>query len=169
MPRIQFTTPEGASGTLELDSERMSLGRADDNQLVIADESVSSHHGEVSFDGSGWTLTDLGSTNGTKLGGSRVESIQLTAGGAFQLGNVNCVFIGDEAAEEDAYSAPTIMVSAPASGGYGSQPYNGKLRQGFGPKVKEKNPGGALLTLLGVVGLLACGAAVYFANQMGVN
>ena len=168
MPRIQFTTPEGASGTLELDSERMSVGRADDNQLIIADDSVSSHHGEVSFDGSSWTLTDLGSTNGTKVGGSRVESLPLVAGGAFQLGNVNCVFHGDGAVE-DAYSAPTITVSAPASGGYGSQPYNGKLRQGFGPKVKKKNPGGALLNLLGVVGLMACGAAVYFANQMGAN
>ena len=164
MPRIQFTTPDGASGTLELDAERMSVGRADDNQLIIAEDSVSSHHGEFTFDGSSWTLTDLGSTNGTKIGGSRVDTVNLTPGGAFQLGNVNCVFVGD--AEEDVYSAPTVSVST-SSGGYGSQPYNGKLRTGFGPKVKEKNPGGALLTLLGVAGLLACGAAVYFATQMG--
>jgi predicted component of type VI protein secretion system len=166
MPRIQFTTPEGASGALELDAERMSVGRADDNQLVIADDSVSSHHGEVAFDGSSWTLTDLGSTNGTKVGGSRVEHVNLTPGSAFQLGNVNCVFLGD--AEEDAYSAPTITVSTPSSG-YGSQPYNGRLRKGFGPKVKPKNPGAGLLMLLGVAGLLACGAAVYFATQMGVS
>ncbi|OYW76272.1 MAG: hypothetical protein B7Z37_09610 [Verrucomicrobia bacterium 12-59-8] len=166
MPRIQFTTPDGASGALELDAERMSLGRADDNQLIIADDSVSSHHGEVAFDGNSWTLTDLGSTNGTKVGGSRVETVNLASGAAFQLGNVNCVFLGDS--EEDAYSAPTITVSTPSSG-YGSQPYNGRLRTGFGPKVKEKNPGGALLTLLGVAGILACGAAVYFAKQMGVS
>ncbi len=166
MPRIQFTTPEGASGTLELDAERMSVGRADDNQLIIAEDSVSSHHGEFAFDGSSWTLTDLGSTNGTKIGGSRVEHVSLTPGGAFQLGNVNCVFVGDAEAEEDAYSAPTITVSSPSSG-YGSHPYNGRLRKGFGPKVKQKNPGAALLMLLGVAGLLACGAAVYFANQMG--
>ena len=166
MPRIQFTTPDGASGALELDTERMSVGRADDNQLIIADDSVSSHHGEFAFDGSSWTLTDLGSTNGTKVGGSRVEHLPLTSGAAFQLGNVNCVFLGD--GEEDAYSAPTMSVSTPSSG-YGSQPYNGRLRTGFGPKAKVKNPGGALLTLLGVVGLLACGAAVYFAKQMGVS
>ncbi|MHB1080698.1 MAG: FHA domain-containing protein [Prosthecobacter sp.] len=164
MPRIQFTTPDGASGALELDAERMSVGRADDNQLIIADDSVSSHHGEFTFDGSSWTFTDLGSTNGTKIGGSRVETVNLTSGGAFQLGNVNCVFMGD--GEEEAYSSPTTTVSTPSSG-YGSLPYNGRLRTGFGPKVKQKNPGGALLTLLGVVGILACGAAVYFANQMG--
>lgn len=166
MPRIQFTTPDGASGALELDAERMSVGRADDNQLIIADDSVSSHHGEVAFDGSSWTLTDLGSTNGTKVGGARVETVPLTSGAAFQLGNVNCVFLGD--GEEDAYSAPTMSVSTPSSG-YGSQPYNGRLRTGFGPKEKVKNPGGVLLTLLGIVALLACGAAVYFAKQMGVS
>lgn len=168
MPRIQFTTPEGATGALELDAERMSVGRADDNQLIIPDDSVSSHHGEFAFDGSTWTLTDLGSTNGTKIGGNRVESIQLTHGGDFQLGNVNCVFFGDAAAEEDAYSAPTMTATAPSTG-YGSLPYNGRLRQGFGPKVKQKNPGSGLLTLLGVVGILACGAAVYFAKQMGAS
>ena len=164
MPRIQFTTPDGASGALELDAERMSVGRADDNQLIIADDSVSSHHGEFTFDGSSWTLTDLGSTNGTKIGGSRVETVNLAPGGAFQLGNVNCVFLGD--GEEEAYSAPTSTVSTPSSG-YGSLPYNGRMRTGFGPKVKQKNPGGALVTLLGLAGILACGAAIYFANQMG--
>ncbi|MGV3664458.1 MAG: FHA domain-containing protein [Prosthecobacter sp.] len=170
MPRIQFTTPAGASGVLELDAERMSIGRADDNQLIIADDSVSSHHGEVAFDGSSWTLTDLGSTNGTKLGGSRVDTVSLAPGGAFQLGNVDCVFVGDEAetaTEDAAYSAPTITVSSPAAGGYGAQPYNRGQRRGFGPKVKEKNPGGGILTLLAVVALLACGAAAYFASQIG--
>lgn len=166
MPRIQFTTPAGASGALELDSERMTLGRADDNQLIVADDSVSSHHGEVSYDGNSWTLTDLGSTNGTKVGGSRVESVALGHGASFQLGNVECIFIGD--GEEAAYTAPTITVSTPSSG-YGSHPYNRSLRRGFGPKVKAKNSGGGLLTLLGIVALLACGAAVYFAMQMGAS
>lgn len=169
MPRIQFTTPAGASGVLELDAERMSIGRADDNMLIIADDSVSSHHGEVSFDGSSWTLTDLGSTNGTKLGGSRVDAVSLAPGGAFQLGNVDCVFVGDaaESASEDAYGASTIAVPTPTSTGYGAQPYNRSLRRGFGPKAKEKDSGGGLLTMLGVVAILACGAAAYFASQIG--
>lgn len=167
MPRIQFTTPAGASGVLELDAERMTFGRADDNMLIIDDESVSSHHGEVSFDGNSWTLTDLGSTNGTKAGGARVESIALASGSSFQLGNVDCVFVGD--GDEAAYAAPTIAVSTPSSVGYGTQPYNRSLRRGFGPKVKEKSSGGGLLTLLGIVALLACGTAVYFAMQMGAS
>ena len=61
-----------------------------------------------------------------------------------------------------------MTVTTPSSG-YGSHPYNGRLRKGFGPKAKQKNPGGALLMLLGVAALLACGAAAYFANQMGAS
>ncbi len=166
MPRIQFTTPEGATGALELDAEHMTLGRADDNQLIIADDSISSHHGEVTFDGASWTLTDLGSTNGTKVGGSRVEAVSLVPGASFQLGNVDCVFLGDG---EDFASAPTMSVTGTPPTGYGTQPYDRSLRRGFGPKEKVKNPGGALLTLLGVVALLACGAAIYFATQMGAS
>jgi pSer/pThr/pTyr-binding forkhead associated (FHA) protein len=167
MPRIQFTTTDGASGVLELDAERMTVGRADDNMLVINDESVSSHHGEFSFDGASWTLTDLGSTNGTKADGARVESIALGSGSVFQLGHVDCVFVGD--GEEEIMSAPTITVSTPAAGGYGSQPYDRSFRRGFGPKAKEKGSGAGLHTLLGVVALVACGVAIYFAKQMGVS
>ncbi len=61
-----------------------------------------------------------------------------------------------------------MTVSTPSSG-YGSHPYNGRLRKGFGPKVKQKNPGAGLLTLLGLAGMGACGAAVYFAMQMGAH
>ena len=175
MPRIQFTTPAGASGVLELDSERMSLGRADDNMLVISEDSVSSRHGEVTFDGSSWTLTDLGSTNGTKVGGTRVEALALVPGTTFQLGNVECVFLGDgeESAsavshEEapPAFAAPTRTASTAAAGGYGAMAYDRSLRRGFGPKKKEKSGGGGLMAL-GVVAILACGAAIYFATLLG--
>lgn len=166
MPRIQFTTPDGASGALELDAEHMTLGRADDNQLIIADDSISSHHGEVTFDGASWTLSDLGSTNGTKLGGARVDSVNLVPGTSFLLGNVECVFVGDG---EDFASAPTMTVTGTPPAGYGAQPYDRSLRRGFGTKEKVKNPGGALLTLLGIVALIACGTAIYFATQMGAS
>ena len=165
MPRIQYTTTSGASGALELTDERMSFGRADDNQLVIDDESVSSHHGEVVFDGNAWIVTDLGSTNGTKVGGERVESIELVHGGAFTLGHVECVYVGDE---EVAASGQFGGGSHTASSGgdFASRPYDRSRRAGFGPKAKQKNGGAGALMFLGVLALLACGAAVYFAGVL---
>lgn len=164
MPSIQFTTPSGSSGQLEITAERMSLGRADDNQLIISDDSVSSHHGEVSFDGSTWIFTDLGSTNGTKISGERVEALQLDHGGSFTLGDVECVFIGDE--EAPAAPARGAASRTVSSGSFASRPYDRSLRTGFGPKTAAKGSGSGGLIALGILGLLACGAAVYFASQL---
>ena len=168
MAKIQYTTPEGASGEAELMADRMTLGRTDDNMIVINDASVSSHHGEVVHEGEEWILTDLGSTNGTKVGGERVDRIELTHGGSFALGNVECVFIGDyvEEAPAPAFTAPARTMTT--AGGYGATPIDRSRRSGFGPKVKEKNPGNGLLMMVGVLALAACGAAAYMFNQMGM-
>lgn len=45
---------------------RISIGRAPTNQIVLAhDNQVSGNHAEINPTGQGYTLTDLGSTNGT--------------------------------------------------------------------------------------------------------
>ncbi len=166
MARIHYTTPDGATGEVELTAESMTVGRADDNAIVIPDSSVSSHHGELVFDGSGWTFNDLGSTNGTKIQGERVEQVALNQTPSFTLGSVDCVFIGDTSEEETA-AAYSAGAAAPRNlEGYGALPYDGSLRTGFGPKVKEKNGGGSGLVLFGVLGLVACGVAVFLFSSM---
>ena len=165
MPRIQYTTPAGSSGVLDLTAERMTLGRAGDNALVLADDSVSSHHGEFAYDNGAWFFTDLGSTNGTKVSGERVESLEMAEGGSFTLGDVECVFFGDEAAPA-ARGAASRTVS---SGDFSSRAYDRSLRTGFGtPKARKKAAAGGsgALIAFGVLGLLACGAAAYMAMQL---
>lgn len=166
MAKIQFTTPDGVSGEVELTAERMSLGRADDNMIVIDDASISSHHGEVAIEGHAWVLTDLGSTNGTKLGGERVERIELAHGGSFTLGSVECVFVGDyeEAPAEPSYEAPSRTVTT--TGGYGSIALDRSTRTGFGPKAKAKGNGSGGLIALGVIALLVCAYAAFTFTQL---
>jgi pSer/pThr/pTyr-binding forkhead associated (FHA) protein len=61
-----------AGTTIRLGESPVTLGRADDSTLVLTDDYASSRHARlVPGDGS-WTLEDLGSTNGTYLGGSKV-------------------------------------------------------------------------------------------------
>ncbi len=164
MAKIQFTTPEGTTGEVELTAERMSLGRADDNALIIAHDSVSSHHGEVSIEGNAWVFTDLGSTNGTKIDGERVEKLELAHGGTFTLGHVECVFVGDyEEEQAPAYSAPTRTQT---TGGYGSTSVDSSRRTGFGPKTKPKGSGAGALMGLGFLALAACAYAVFSFMQM---
>ncbi|MCA1962580.1 MAG: FHA domain-containing protein [Prosthecobacter sp.] len=162
MAKIQFTTPEGQTGEAELTSERVPLGRAEDNALVIAHESISSHHGEFVFDGSTWVFTDLGSTNGTFVSGQRVESLEMANGGVFNIGHVEVVFIGDEPQADAGYSAPQTISHT----GYGATPIDKSRRKGFGPKTKPKGHGYAPLYVLAILALGGCAYAIYSAMHL---
>ncbi len=162
MAKIQFTTPEGQTGEAELNSERIALGRAADNALVIAHDSISSHHGEFVFDGSVWIFSDLGSTNGTFVGGQRVDSLEMAHGGVFTIGHVEVVFIGDEEPAEASYSAPQTLTHT----GYGATPIDKSRRSGFGPKSKPKSYGYGPLYGLGFLMLAGCAYAIYSALNL---
>lgn len=168
MARIHYTTPEGTTGEIDLTAEHMTIGRSDDNAIVIPDASVSSHHGELIFDGSDWIFRDTGSTNGTKIQGELVSELSLTQTPAFTLGSVDCVYIGDEEYESD--SSAAYSSQAPSSShtvdGYATMPYNGSLRTGFGPKAKPKGNGSAGLIVFGVLAILASAAAIFLFNSM---
>ncbi|HCN76891.1 MAG TPA: hypothetical protein DIT13_06810 [Verrucomicrobiales bacterium] len=164
MAKIQFTTPAGESGEVELTAGFVSVGRADDNMLVIADESVSSHHGQIVQENGVWVFTDLGSTNGTKVDGQRVERVELDSGGAFVLGSVECVFIGDSASPSP---APSRAPARAPSGGYADMPVNKSARRGFGPKAKPQGSGSGPLMILGVIALLVCAYAAFTFTGMG--
>ena len=55
--------------------------------IVVADAAASTRHCQLGFDGSGWLLTDLGSTNGTWVDGQRIAGpVYLRPGQTLQLG-----------------------------------------------------------------------------------
>ncbi|WP_449276705.1 FHA domain-containing protein FhaB/FipA [Leucobacter sp. GX24907] len=64
-----------AAGTsIPLDEDVLTIGRSGDSTLVIVDEYTSTYHARLNRVGDGWTLTDLDSTNGTKVSGSRITN-----------------------------------------------------------------------------------------------
>lgn len=195
MPKIHITAPDGATHELEIPAGTSRFGRAEDNDLVIPDGSVSSYHGEIALTDSGIHVHDRGSTNGTHVGGQRVEDADIAWGESFKLGNCDVVLLGDgsEAAASDeapasyeeapveqeqesytpAYEAPSSNDFAGYGGsmgavitGLGSTPCPSGQRRGFGPKVKQKDSGGSLMMMLATLGLLACGAAAFMVFQM---
>jgi pSer/pThr/pTyr-binding forkhead associated (FHA) protein len=63
------------------------LGRSKDCDVVVSDENVSRRHAEVRTTGSTWTVRDLGSTNGVKVNGRRIDGAQtLRDGDVIRLG-----------------------------------------------------------------------------------
>jgi two-component system cell cycle response regulator len=69
-----------------LTGEEFTLGRHTSNNLVLTDDGVSRKHCRLAPNGSGFTLEDLGSANGTFVGGQRIEKHVLGDGDVFQLG-----------------------------------------------------------------------------------
>lgn len=72
-PQHLVITSGVATGTsIELDEDLVTIGRSSDSTLVIVDEYTSTYHARLVRTGEQWILTDLDSTNGTKLDGARV-------------------------------------------------------------------------------------------------
>jgi hypothetical protein len=69
-----------------LSGERVVVGRSRDCDVVLDDPNVSRRHIELRRDRTGWTVVDLGSTNGVKVNGRRVEEAPLEPGDEITLG-----------------------------------------------------------------------------------
>jgi hypothetical protein len=76
-----------------LETERVTIGRQSGCTITIRDTNVSREHAQLRRRPNGWTIRDLGSTNGTKLNGVRVESEQMLANGdVIMLGAMKVTF-----------------------------------------------------------------------------
>lgn len=81
------------------DGADLTLGRAPDNDCVLAHDSVSRRHARIRDEGARWIVEDLGSKNGVRVDGSRVEKAELAANQWLAIGDVFCEF---ERVEPDA-------------------------------------------------------------------
>ena len=66
----------------------VTLGRSPECGVVLADRSVSREHARIEPDGAGWRIVDLGSRNGIKVRGERVERAPLFDHDEFVLGEL---------------------------------------------------------------------------------
>jgi hypothetical protein len=87
-----LTLPDGRR--VVLDQDKVTLGRLPECELALADAGVSRRHAEVRRGADNtWLVTDLGSTNGTKVNGLRISSPrQLADGDEIAIGSTRIRF-----------------------------------------------------------------------------
>ncbi len=69
------------------------IGRSHDCDVVLDDAGISRRHAELRPGPDGWTVADLGSTNGVRVNGAQVRGVQLLqAGDLVELGSTEIVF-----------------------------------------------------------------------------
>jgi hypothetical protein len=74
-PRTLVVTDGSLQGTtLALGTATILIGRAPECTLVLEDDYASNRHARLTFHQGTWLVEDLGSTNGTYLGRTRVQS-----------------------------------------------------------------------------------------------
>jgi hypothetical protein len=69
------------------------IGRSRECDIVLQDSGVSRRHAEIRPSGAGWSVIDLGSTNGVVLNGRELRGAeQLQAGDRLQMGSTEITF-----------------------------------------------------------------------------
>jgi len=92
MARLVILTKGKPGRAFDLGKERMTIGRAGDNAFQISDPAISTYHCEVILSGKDLVVKDLGSTNGTFIGGDKITSAILKPGQRLLLGDVELRF-----------------------------------------------------------------------------
>ena len=75
-----------------LSGSRVVVGRSREADIVLQDPNVSRRHAELRRDNGGWQIVDLGSTNGIKVNGRRVDNQPLNAGDQITIGVTDLTF-----------------------------------------------------------------------------
>ena len=83
---------EGLPSPVVLDRPRFVIGRLQSCDIRINDRNVSRQHAAIEREGSGWVVTDLGSTNGTTVNGSHIKRVRLLDGDRIQVGATHIDF-----------------------------------------------------------------------------
>jgi hypothetical protein len=68
------------------------IGRSSDCNISLSDPNVSRRHAEVRRIGDGYSLVDLGSTNGTEVNGQRIQETALMNGDVIGVGTTSITF-----------------------------------------------------------------------------
>jgi hypothetical protein len=78
---------EGSVRAIPVDRELMTIGRLSECDIVVNDSGASRRHAQIRTTDGVSTLTDLGSTNGTKVNGREVQSAALADGDTITVGS----------------------------------------------------------------------------------
>lgn len=90
---LEVRSGPDAGRSCVVDGDVATVGKLPECDLVLTDPTVSRRHLRIARSEVGWVLTDLGSTNGTFLAGTRVREASIEAGAVLRAGQVEIAFV----------------------------------------------------------------------------
>ncbi len=161
MPKLQVSLPDGAETTHELGEPEISVGRIDENMLQIEDGSVSSRHAILTLRGDDYVLTDIGSTNGTRVNGEELApdtEVALKDGDSIYFGHVPTTYVSEHTSAAQPLPVEEVVTVAPATSS--ARPSNFNNASPFRSTKKKANPAAMGIMAFSVLALLAFGYAL---------
>jgi pSer/pThr/pTyr-binding forkhead associated (FHA) protein len=137
------------------------VGRGAHNDIVLPDESVSDSHAKIQKREVGWYVVDMGSTNGTYVGGRRVETDYKIEGAPdIRFGGVKVVFrAADADVAEDVKGTRAFSMPRSVRAPQPTKPTSPAVAPGAeDPDTEKKGRGFPIWLWLAVLVLVALGA-----------
>lgn len=151
-PHLEMVSGGPAGQIFDLAREQISIGRSEDNDIVVVSEAVSRRHAVLEKGpDERWMVRDNQSKNGVVVNGNPVHEAQLQAGDIVQIGNFVFRFNEESGREVSVpQGSPLSMAQAPVEG-YGA------------PARKTRKKPNRRVLIYSVVGLLL--AFLYMTSQ----
>ena len=170
MPKIQITTPDGDETKYALDIEAVKIGRNDSNDIVIDEDSMSGDHAELhQRAGGNYELTDLNSTNGTRVNGEKLsEPVMLNNGDKVRFGNVEAVYVSEISAEATEELPPEESYE-PEIARESQTPQTFSSMSPFKSKTAKKDSLGVCAIAVAIVAILLSLAVAFMSTSLSAS
>ena len=159
MRKLNVTSQGGGTVTHELTEALVTIGRNAGNVIQLDDPSVSGQHAQLQLDGDDYQLTDLDSTNGTRVNGNVVKTAMLRPGDRLRFGKVDVAYVSDsnEAAQPLPAPAPVQATLADVS----ARPADFANASPFPNRKAQRDPARtAIFALVGIAILAWLGSMI---------
>ena len=90
----------GSGSRFLLDADVIHAGRHPESEIFLDDVTVSRRHAQFDRDGAAFTVSDVGSLNGTYVNRDRIDKVLLSDGDEVQIGKYRLVFFAGHPAHQ---------------------------------------------------------------------
>lgn len=157
MAWLEIIAADGKTSRFALDKDLVEIGRTANNDLTIAEASISGKHCVIVKAGATWVLRDLDSTNGTRVNATKIKEAELRTGDVIGVGAKRIVF-------KDPVDPPTMILPPSSLGDTVRLPVCPGGAEGF---VQRRNTSRWLWRIaLGAVIIGAVAATVQFVRNL---
>ena len=101
---LRVATPGRPPRDVPIDGRPLTIGRAADAEVAVADPLVSRHHARLAARAGRLVLTDLGSRNGTRVNGEAIREAVVGPGDRLEIGATRLAIVLPEATREGGWT-----------------------------------------------------------------